>query len=78
MAGVVQEVVVLVVRERPEGWSVESTGFHVPNMVSCGIFSGIHRTPLNRAYLFPSTLDQLPDLEEAQNRFPGRDPIVIE
>ena len=47
-------------------------------MVTCKIFSGAQRTPLIGLYPSPlSTLDHLPDLEEALNRFPGRDPIII-
>ena len=46
-------------------------------MVSCDIVSGSHCIPAIGAYLSPSTLDHLLDLEEALNRFPGREPVVL-
>ena len=52
--------------------------FHGPNVLSCEIVSGIKRTPLAIVYLTLTTLYHLPDLEEALNRFPGIDPIVLE
>ena len=67
----------LVVRKRQEGWSVELTRFHGPNMVSCEIVSGWHHTLLVGMYLPPSTLNRLLVLEEALNRFPGRNSIAI-
>ena len=33
--------------------------------------------PLIGAYMPLSTLDHLPDLEEALNRFPGSDPVFL-
>ena len=62
----------LVVREWPEGWSVESIRFHGPDTVSCEIVSVGQRTPLIGVYLPPSTLDHITDLEEALKRLPGR------
>ena len=62
----------MVLREWPEGWSVKSTRFHGPDMVSCEIVSGGQRTPLIGVYLPPSTLDHITDLEEALKRLPGR------
>ena len=50
----------LVVREWPQGWSVELTRFHGPNVVSCEVISGGKQNPLVRAYLLLSTLDRLP------------------
>ena len=41
----------LVVRKRQEGWSVELTRFHGPNMVSCELFSGTQQTPIVGSYL---------------------------
>ena len=52
----------LVVREWLHGWSVESTRFHGPNVVSCEVISGGKQNPLVRAYLPPSTLEHLPDI----------------
>ena len=51
---------------------------HGPNLVSCKIVTGNQKTLLIGSYLAPSTLDHIPDLEEALNRFWGRDPIVME
>ena len=46
-----------------------------PNMVNCEIITGLTRTPLVGVYLPPSTLEHLPDLEEAIQRF--RCPIFL-
>ena len=43
------------------------------NTVSCKLFTGLTWTPLVSAYLPPSTLEQLPDMEEALKS--GKDPI---
>ena len=67
----------LITREDKEGWDVESTRFHGPNVVSCVVVSGSKRMPMIGVYLPPSTLDHLPDLEEAINRFPQQDPIIM-
>ena len=64
-------------RENLEGRIVESTRFHGPNVVIFELVSGDQRTPLIRAYLLPSTLDSLPDLEEVLNLFPVREPVVL-
>ena len=49
--------------------------YHGPNVVSCNIVTGLTRTPLVGAYLPLSTLEHLPDLEEALQRFRG--PIYL-
>ena len=64
-AGGAQGGVGLVVRERPEGWSVESMHFHGTNMVICEIFSSGQQTLIIRAYLPLFILDHLLDIEEA-------------
>ena len=43
----------------------------------CEVISGNQLTPIIGEYLPPSTLDHLPDLEEALNRFLGRYPVVL-
>ena len=63
--------------ENTEGWIAESMRFHGPNVVSCKIIYGYQQTLIIGAYLPPSTLDHLVDLEEALDRFPDRDPIVL-
>ena len=68
----------LVIRERPEGWIVKPMRFHGPNMVICKIVSSAKRTLLIGAYLPPSTLNHLPDLEEVIKLLPGSYPIVME
>ena len=55
----------LVMRERPVGWGIESMHYHGTNVVSCKIVTGLTRTLIVGAYLPPSTLEQLPELEEA-------------
>ena len=72
-----QGVVVLVMRERPDGWSVELMLFHGLNVVSCEVVSVRHHTPLIRSYLALSKLENLLDLEEALDIFLGKDPIVL-
>ena len=57
----------LVVRESPEGWSVESTCFHGPNVVIYEILSDGQRTSSIGAYLSFSTIDHLLDLEDVLN-----------
>ena len=57
--------------ERPKGWIVDSTRFHGMNIVSCKVVARDQQMPLIEAYLPPSTLDHLPDSEEALNRFMG-------
>ena len=65
----------LVTRDRPVWWGIESTHYHRPNMFSYKIVTGLTQTPLGGAYLPPSTLEHLPELEEALQRF--KDPIVF-
>ena len=59
----------------PVRWGIESTRYHGPNLISCKIVTGITWNPLIGAYLPLSTLENLPDLEEALQRF--RDPIIL-
>ena len=65
----------VVTRERLVRWGIESTRYHGPNVVSCYLVTGLIRTPLIGAYLPPSTLEHIPDLEEALKRF--KDPIIL-
>ena len=51
--------------------------FHGTSVVSCILVAGNQLMPLIGAYLPPSTLDLLPDLEEALNLLPGREPIIL-
>ena len=53
------------------------TRFHGPNVVSCEVVRGTYRTPIIGAYLLPTTLDHLPDIEEALEQFRGQDPILM-
>ena len=71
-----QRRVGLVVREQPQGWSIELTRFHRTNVVICVVVTG-KRTLLIGAYLPPSNLDHLPELEEALKRFLDKYPIVL-
>ena len=66
----------LVVRDRPQGWSKESTRFHGPIMVICEVITN-KKTPLTGTYLPPSTLEHLTDLEEALAHFQNQEPIVL-
>ena len=69
----------LVVRDRPQGWSVELMRFHDPNVVRCEVFNVTDRKrkPVIGAYLPPSTLEHLPDLEESLTSFREHYPIVL-
>ena len=59
------------------GWSIESTRFHGTNVVSYNIVTGKKGNPVIGAYLPPSTLDNLPDLEENLARIWDQYPIVL-
>ena len=74
-AGGAQGSVGLVTREQPDEWGIESTRFHGPNVVSCKIVTGRTKTPVVGAYLPPSTLEHLPDVEELQ-QLKGLNPIA--
>ena len=74
-AGGAQNGVIIVRKERSVRWGIESTHYHGPDMVSCDIVTGLTRTPVVSAYLPPSTLEHLTDLEEDLKRF--RDPIFL-
>ena len=65
----------LVTRERPIGLGIYSTRYHTQNMVSYEIFNGLIHTPLVDAYLPPSTLEHLLDMEKSLKHF--KDPIVL-
>ena len=59
----------LVSRYHPTVWSLESTRFHWLNVVSCDVVRGSPRTPLIGAYLSPTMLTHLPDIEKALEHF---------
>ena len=67
----------LVVQDQPKVWSVQSTRFHGQNVVRCKVISGSKRNPLIGAYLPSSTLEHLPDLEEALTQFLVQDLILL-
>ena len=46
-------------------------------MVSCEVVSSSKQTPIVGAYLPPSTLEHLPDLEDSLTRFRYQDIIVL-
>ena len=64
-------------REKPEVWIFEYMRFHGPNMAICKIVSSDQPVPIIGAYLPPSTLDNLPDSEEAMYQFLDRDPVLL-
>ena len=51
--------------------------FHGLNVVSCNVASDSKQTPLIGAYLTTSTMEHLPDLEEALTRFQDQYPIML-
>ena len=60
--GGAQRGVILVIRDRPQGWSMELKRFHGTDVVRYKFVSRGKRTSLVGAYLLPSTLEHLPDL----------------
>ena len=67
----------LFLRNLPKGWSLELKLFDRPNMLSCKVVRGTSRTLVIAAYLPPTTLARLPDLEEALERFLGQDTFLM-
>ena len=57
------------VQDSPKEFHIESTRFHGPNVVSFILVDGDTRSPIVGAYLPPSSLDHLPDFEDAMERF---------
>ena len=57
--------VCLVVWDKPQVWSVESTRFHNLNVVSYKVVTGTNEewTPIMGSYLLHSTLEHLPELD---------------
>ena len=70
-----QGAIGMVMREQPDEWGIESTRFHGPNVVSYKIVTGRTKTPVVGAYLPPSTLEHLLDVEELQ-QLKGLNPIA--
>ena len=60
----------LVYRQERIGWCIESIKRHGPNILSFHLILGNTVQPVIGAYLPPSTLDDLPFLTEALDRFP--------
>jgi hypothetical protein len=69
--------VALITRANPDGWSIKSTRFHGPNVLSCLIVAGGIQTPLIGAYFSPASLDSLPFFEDALSRFNGFTNLVV-
>ena len=68
----------MVLWERLTGWSLELTRFHRLNVVICKVLRGMFKTPVIRAYLPPTTMAYLPDLEEDLECCRFQDPIFME
>ena len=69
--------VALFVRDAPKEFHIESTRFHGPNVLSCILVQGDSRMPIVGAYLPPSTLDHLPDFEQAMERFSNYPNVTV-
>ena len=65
----------MIVQDRPQIWSKESTHFHGLNVVRCKVVAS-KRTPLIVAYPPYYSLDHLLELSEALTRFRYQAPIV--
>ena len=46
-------------------------------MVSCEVVRGMSQTPIIGAYLSPTTMAHLPNIEEVLERFRVQDPILM-
>ena len=77
-ADVLHGEVLMVVRDQPQGCSLDSTHFHGPKVVSSEVITDWKLTLIIGAYLPPYTLEHLPDLEEALTRFWYQDTIFME
>lgn len=64
-------------REAADDWHLESTRHHGPNCISTVMVAGDHRIPIVGIYLAPTSLDSLPDLDAALDRFPGQKVTVL-
>ena len=51
----------MIICNRPQGWSIEETRFHGPNVMGCKVVN-IKRTPLIGSYFPPSTMEYLPEI----------------
>ena len=71
-----QVVVGVVVWNQHQVWSIESTRFHRPNLVSCEVIN-IKRTPPISIYLPPYTLEHLLYLVEDPIRLWDQEPILL-
>ena len=67
----------LVTKSTPDGWHVEDTRFHGPNVLSCVTVSGPQRMPLIGAYLPTSSLAFLPLLESALQLHATSDSVTV-
>ena len=67
----------LITQDRPQGWSVEATSFHGPNVVICEFITNRKQNPIISAYLPPSTLEHLPEFEETLTLLQEQETIVI-
>ena len=67
----------LVVQDQHQGWSIELTRFRCLDVVSCKVAADGKRTPPIGAYLPPSTLEHLPELEEALTQSGDQEMIVL-
>jgi exonuclease III len=68
---------IALVSRRTDSWCLEATRHHGHNVLSTVVVCGDHRIPLIGAYLPPSSLNSLPELIAALDRFAGRDPILL-
>ena len=71
-----QGEVSMIIRDQPQGCSIESTCFYGMNVVSCEVNTGKF-TPLIEAYLPTSNLEHLLDLVEASTPFQYQETIVL-
>ena len=67
----------LVVQDQYQGLIIESTRFHGPNVLIWEVINDGKRAAIIGTYLPHSTLEHLPDFEEALTHFQDQDPILL-
>ena len=58
-------------------WQIELVCKHGPNVISCELVTGPKRVPLVGVYIPPNDLTTLGYLEQALERFPTGNPVVL-
>jgi hypothetical protein len=68
---------IALVARRTDAWCLEATRHHGRDVLSAVVICGNHRIPLIGVCSPPSSLNSLPELVAALDRFAGRDSILL-